>query len=123
MNRFVKGAKLQVKSISDNMDALKDKIMTEVENLRQLKRSVFGEQFHSCDIETSDDCLSADVLLVPLYWYWEAHFPNDSEMEIEKYLEEAVDTFPTKADELIPRLIVRTEELDTLYRDTQLIAN
>ena len=97
--------------------------MTEVENLRQLKRSVFGEQFHSCDIETSDDCLSADVLLVPLYWYWEAHFPNDSEMEIEKYLEEAVDTFPTKADELIPRLIVRTEELDTLYRDTQLIAN
>lgn len=85
MNRFVKGAKPQVKSISDNMDALKDKIMTEVENLRQLKRSVFGEQFHSCDIETSDVCLSADVLLVPLYWYWEAHFPNDSEMEIEKY--------------------------------------
>ena len=64
MNKFGKGAKLQVKSISDNMDTLKDKIMTEVENLRRLKRSVFGDQFHSCDIEASDVCLSADVLLV-----------------------------------------------------------
>lgn len=90
--------------------------MTEVENLRQLKRSVFGEQFHSCDIEASEVCLSADVLLVPLYWYWEEHFPNDSELEFEEYLEEAIDTFPTKANELIPRLIVRTEELNTLYK-------
>ena len=30
--------------------ALKDKIMIEVENLRQLKWSVFGNDFHSCDI-------------------------------------------------------------------------
>ena len=116
MNKFGKGAKLQVKSISDNMDTLKDKIMTEVENLRRLKRSVFGDQFHSCDIEASDVCLSADVLLVPLYWYWGAHFPNNSELEIEEYLEDAVDTFPTKANELIPRLITRTEELDILYK-------
>lgn len=90
--------------------------MTEVENLRQLKRSVFGDQFHSCDIEASDVCLSADVLLVPLYWFWKRHYPTDTDLEIEKYLEEAVDTFPTKANELIPRLIVRTEELDTLYK-------
>ncbi|MDE5985968.1 MAG: hypothetical protein K2H16_01620 [Prevotella sp.] len=96
--------------------ALKDKIMTEVENLRQLKRSVFGNNFHSCDIEASDACLSADVLLVPLYWYWEEHFPNDSELEIEQYLEEAIDTFPSKAYELISRLIIRTEELDSLYK-------
>ncbi len=116
MNRFVKVAKRQAKSILDNMDTLKDKILAEVKKLRQLKRSVFGKDFHSCDIEASDVCLSADVLLVPLYWYCEAHFPNDSELEIEKYLEEAIDTFPTKANELIPRLIVRTEELDTLYK-------
>lgn len=96
--------------------ALKDKIMIEVENLRQLKRSVFGNDFHSCDIEASDVCLSADVLLVPLYWYWKEHFPNDSGLEIEKYLEDATDTFPTKANELILRLLVRTEELDTLYK-------
>ena len=84
MNRFVKVAKRQAKSILDNMDTLKDKILAEVKKLRQLKRSVFGKDFHSCDIEASDVCLSADVLLVPLYWYCEAHFPNDSELEIEK---------------------------------------
>lgn len=97
------------------MNYLRDRILTEVNNMRRLKRSVFGDQFHSCDIEASDVCLSADVLLVPLYWYWKEHFPDDSELETETYLKEAIDTFPSKASELIPRLIIRTEELDNEY--------
>lgn len=96
--------------------ALKDKIMIEVENLRQLKWSVFGNDFHSCDIEASDVCLSADVLLVPLYWYWKEHFSDDTGLKFERYLDEAIDTFPAKASELVPRLIVRTDELDKVYK-------
>ena len=98
------------------MTSLRNKILSEVNNMRRLKQSVFGSTFHSCDIEASDVCLSADVLLVPLYWFWKKHYPTDTELEIEKYLEDAIDTFPSKAHELIPRLIVRTEELDTLYK-------
>lgn len=98
------------------MDSLKGKILAEINNLRRLKRSVFGNDYHSCDIEASDVCLSADVLLVPLYWYWREYFPDDAELEIEKYLDEAVYSFPAKASELIPRLIVRTDELDNVYK-------
>lgn len=98
------------------MNTLRDKILAEINKLRQLKRSVFGDDYHSCDIEASDVCLSADVLLVPLYWYWKEYFPEDTELEIEKYLDEAIYTFPRKASELIPRLIVRTDELDNVYK-------
>mgnify|MGYP001428701634 CR=1 FL=1 len=98
------------------MDSIKDKILTEVDNLRKLKRSVLGMKFHSCDIEASDVCLSADVLLVPLYWYWKLHYPEDEGLEIDFYLDESVSTFQAKASELIPRLIARTEELDRIYK-------
>lgn len=107
-------------STSGSMNTLRNKILDEINKLRQLKRLVFEEGSHSCDIEasdieTSEICLSVDVLLIPLYCYWKEHFPDDTELEIEPYLNETIDSFPAKSSELIPRLIVRTDELDNVY--------
>lgn len=94
------------------MNDLRQRIMAEVESLRALKRSVFSDGFRRCDLEASNICLSADILLVPLYWLWKERFPGDTSLGVEGYLTDAVDAFEAKSGELIPRLMARTEQLD-----------
>lgn len=47
-----------------NMCCMYNEIVQEITRLRQLKRSVFDAAFDGCDMEASDICLSADVLLL-----------------------------------------------------------
>ena len=90
------------------MDSIYNEIMAEILRLRQLKQSVFEEDFSHCDITASNICLSADILLIPLYLHNEIQ-------PMEEYMRVSVSTFDKKAHILIPRIIERTKELDDQY--------
>lgn len=98
------------------MKNLRKRIIAEVKNLRILKRTVFCSNFNSCDIEASNICLSADVLLIPLYWFWNIKYPGDQGIVIEDYLTESVDAFKAKSPEMIHILLLRTEEVDEKFQ-------
>ncbi len=51
------------------MGSIYNEIMDEIQRLRQLKQSVFEEDYNHCDITASNICLSTDILLIPLYLY------------------------------------------------------
>lgn len=96
------------------MEPLYNDIIVEIQNLRQLKRSVFDDDFNQCDLSASTICLSADILLIPLYWY--ITISQNIELQpIEEYMLEQVSTFEGKASSLIPRLMKRTRDLDKRY--------
>ena len=96
------------------MDSIYNEIMAEILRLRQLKQSVFEEDFSHCDITASNICLSADILLIPLYWYITSTLHNEIQ-PMEEYMRVSVSTFDKKAHILIPRIIERTIELDNQY--------
>lgn len=96
------------------MDSLYKDIMEEIQKLRQLKQSVFEEDFNKCDLTASNICLSADILLLPLYWYITMTRHNRTQ-PMEEYMRPSVSTFDQRAALLIPRLIERTQELDNQY--------
>lgn len=96
------------------MDSLYKDIMEEIQKLRQLKQSVFEEDFNKCDVTASNICLSADILLLPLYWYITMTKHNESQ-PMEEYMRVSVSTFDQRAPVLIPRIIERTGELDAQY--------
>lgn len=89
-------------------------IIAEIHNLRRLKRSVFDDDFNQCDLSASNICLSADILLIPLYWYITIS-QNIEPQPIEEYMLEQVSTFEERASSLIPRLMKRTRDLDKRY--------
>lgn len=96
------------------MDTLCNEVISEIHNLRRLKQSVFDDDFNQCDITASNICLSADILLIPLYWYITTSQNKEVQL-IEEYMLEQVSTFEEKAASLIPRLIKRTRDLDKRY--------
>ncbi|MCM1141434.1 MAG: hypothetical protein NC453_22930 [Muribaculum sp.] len=96
------------------MDSLYKDIVDEIQKLRQLKQSVFEEDFSQCDITASNICLSADILLLPLYWYITLTQHNVTQ-PMEEYMRASVSTFDQRAALLIPRIIERTRELDNQY--------
>lgn len=96
------------------MDSLYKDIMEEIQKLRQLKQSVFEENLNNCDVTASNICLSADILLLPLYWYITMTKHNESQ-PMEEYMRASVSTFDQRAALLIPRIIERTQELDAQY--------
>lgn len=99
------------------MDTLLKEITCEINKLRCLKMSVFDSEYKGCDISASDICLSADVLLVPLYWYIKKHNTDEApNLNIEDYMQESVITFEAKAKVIIPSIIERTTKLDKQYR-------
>lgn len=102
------------KLIFIDMDTLYEDIMEEIQKLRQLKQSVFEEDFSQCDITASNICLSADLLLLPLYWYITST-PYAELQPMEEYMKASVSSFDQRAPLLIPRLIERTKKLDNQY--------
>lgn len=96
------------------MEPLYNDIIAEIHNLRRLKRSVFDDDFNQCDLSASNICLSADILLIPLYWYITIS-QNIEPQPIEEYMLEQVSTFEERASSLIPRLMKRTRDLDKRY--------
>lgn len=91
--------------------------MQEITNLRQLKRSMFDSVFECRDMTVSDICLSADVLLLPLYWY----LINTQQEElvtvkIEDFMLDSIKSFESRAHQIIPSLLNRTKALDEIYR-------
>lgn len=97
------------------METLMNQVKEEIFNLRRLKKSLFENTSHRCDMEVSDICLSADVLLVPLYWYYNSNKTGNDCIQIETYLIDPVTSFGSKIKETIPRLLTRVRELDALY--------
>lgn len=95
------------------MEKVMNQVKAEIFRLRELKKSLFNEEYGKCDMEVSDVCLSADVLLVPLYWYY--NNISGEHMQIESYLIDSVKTFGPKINETIPRLLTRVCELDNRY--------
>lgn len=96
------------------MDSIYNEITEEIQRLRQLKQSVFEEDFNHCDITASNICLSADILLIPLYWYITSTLHNEIH-PMEEYMIMSVSSFDKKAHLMIPRIINRTKELDNQY--------
>lgn len=96
------------------MQNLYNDIINEINKLRHLKQSVFEDEYNQCDITASNICLSADILLLPLYWYV-ISTGNVEANPIEEYMREQVLTFEKKASMLIPHLMRRTRELDNMY--------
>ena len=88
--------------------------MDEIQRLRQLKHFVFEEDFNLCDITASNICLSADILLIPLYWYITSTLHNEIQ-PMEEYMRISVSNFDKKAHLLLPRILKRTKELDDQY--------
>jgi len=89
-------------------------IILEIQQLRRLKQSIFEEDSQKSDLTASNICLSADVLLIPLYWYITSTQPYKLP-PIEGYMREQVSIFDTKVSTIIPRLLERTKELDNRY--------
>lgn len=96
------------------MNSIYYEIINEIQRLRQLKQSVIEEDFKQCDINASNICLSADILLIPLYWYITSS-QHERIQPMEEYIRFSVLNFDKKAHLLIPRIIERTKELDNLY--------
>lgn len=96
------------------MDSIYNEIMAEILRLRQLKQSVFEEDFSHCDITASNICLSADILLIPLYWYITSTLHNEIQ-PMEEYMRISVSNFDKMAHLLLPRILKRTKELDDQY--------
>ena len=96
------------------MEPAAKEIIAEIRKLRQLKKSVFesGSKWH--EIASSSICLSADILLVPLYWLLSKSRPSAS-FPIEEYMSDSVADFDSKASTLIPLLIKKTAEIDTRF--------
>lgn len=89
-------------------------IKNEIKKLRLLKQSVFEADSNNSDMISSNICLSADVLLIPLYWFLSKSQCKDS-LPMEEYMREAVFNFESKASTLVPRLIEKTKDLDKRY--------
>ena len=96
------------------MDSVYIEITDEIQRLRQLKQSVFEEDFNHCDITALNICLSADILLIPLYWYITSTLHKEIQ-PMEEYMRISVSNFDKKAHLLIPRIIKRTKKLDNQY--------
>ena len=96
------------------MNSIYYEIINEIQRLRQLKQLVIEEDFKQCDINASNICLSADILLIPLYWYITSS-QHERIQPMEEYIRSSVSNFDKKAHLLIPRIIERTKELDNLY--------
>ena len=96
------------------MDSIYSETINEIQRLRRLKQSVIEEDFKQCDINASNICLSADILLIPLYWYITSS-QHERIQPMEEYIRSSVSNFDKKAHLLIPRIIERTKELDNLY--------
>lgn len=100
-----------------NMCCMYNEIVQEITRLRQLKRSVFDTAFDGCDMEASDICLSADVLLLPLYWYLiNNHHEMPETVRIEDYMLDSIKAFESRADQIIPSILNRTKALDDNYK-------
>lgn len=97
------------------MGTIMNQVKEEINRLRELKKSLFENDFDKCDMEVSDICLSADVLLVPLYWYYNNNKIGGDNLKIETYLIDSVNSFGPKVKETIPRLLTRVREIDNQY--------
>lgn len=92
-------------------------IMQEITRLRQLKRSMFDTAYDGRDMEASDICLSADILLLPLYWYLlNNRHEEPVTVRIEDYMLDSIKAFESRADQIIPSLLKRTKALDDNYK-------
>lgn len=99
------------------MCSMYNDIMQEITRLRQLKRRMFDTAYDGRDMETSDICLSADVLLLPLYWYLlNNHHEEPATVRIEDYMLDSIKAFESRADQIIPSLLNRTKVLDDNYK-------
>lgn len=99
------------------MDTLLKAITCEINKLRRLKMDVLDLEYKDYDITASDICLSADVLLVPLFWYVKKNIADKmSCLSVEDYMQDSVINFETKAKDIIPSIIERTTKLDKKYR-------
>lgn len=99
------------------MCSMYNEIIQEITRLRQLKRSMFDTVYDGRDMEVSDICLSADVLLLPLYWYLRNnHHEELITVRIEDYMLDSIKTFESRADQIIPSLLNRTKVLDDSYK-------
>lgn len=96
------------------MDSVTNDILNEIHKLRLLKQSVFETDLNRCDITASNICLSADILLIPLYWHL-SKSQKEEPLPMEEYMRESVSDFETKASSVVPRLIEKTKELDERY--------
>lgn len=92
-------------------------IIQEINRLRLLKRSMFDIAYDGRDMEASDICMSADVLLLPLYWYLlNNHFEEPVTVRIEDYMLDSIKAFESRAEQIIPSLLNRTKALDDNYK-------
>lgn len=96
------------------MNVLNTEIIQEIHKLRNLKQSMFDRDFVRCDVTVSNICLSADVLLIPLYWYLLYQLKDDT-IRIEGYMIESINSFKDKADSLIPTILRKTADIDRIY--------
>lgn len=92
-------------------------IIQEINRLRLLKRSMFDIAYDGRDMEASDICLSADVLLLPLYWYLlNNRHEEPVTVRIEDYMLDSIKAFESRAEQIIPSLLNRTKALDDNYK-------
>lgn len=92
-------------------------IIQEINRLRLLKRSMFDIAYDGRDMEASDICMSADVLLLPLYWYLlNNHFEEPVTVRIEDYMLDSIKAFESRAEQIILSLLNRTKALDDNYK-------
>lgn len=99
------------------MCSMYNDIMQEITRLRQLKRNMFDTAFDGRDMEASDICLSADVLLLPLYWYLlNNHHEEPVTVRIEDYMLDSIKAFESRVEQIIPSLLNRTKALDDNYK-------
>lgn len=103
------------------MEHLYREILAEIRKLRLLKRYILEGVPNQSDSVVSNICLSADILLLPLYWYvtstkkCESRYMSLEEYSLEEYMQKQIISFEDKAPMLIPHLINRTQELDERY--------
>ena len=97
------------------MKTLQTNIIEEIGKLKKLKKDFLNGIDYNTDLELTNACLSTDILLVPLYWFWDNCYENNKEIIIEEYLKNNIESFKCKKEKIILSIIKRTKELDKKY--------
>ena len=98
------------------MDSLNNAILAEISALRELKRCVFKSELYKHTIHSSEICLTADILLLPLYWYCLNNKDEIiSNIPLEDYMKDALVTFEDNEVEIIPYILRRSQYVNQTF--------